>query len=333
MALDTICAHVLVIPLTDYPVSGLLIFLHSKYDSPTHLCAGVPLKRMVAGVAMGLILEPSGEFQVLTDILGSEDALGDMDFKVAGDEEKISAFQLDIKVEGITLDIMKAALVAARKGRQTVLSAMADCNPPPRRSLSVYAPRIMKVTVPADKVGMLIGSGGKTIRSIEEVSGAQLDVDGDNQVAYVKAYSDDSMAKAMTLVRGIIVDPEVGMVLRQVKVVSVQPFGAFVELAPSKDGLVHISEWDVSRIANMADVVKEGDLVDVKVLEVADNGKVKLSRKTMLIEDGLVEAPSRSSASEEEEARSDMSTNTNYQGRGGGNGRRGGYNKRKTPAS
>jgi polyribonucleotide nucleotidyltransferase len=237
---------------------------------------------MVAGVAMGLILEPSGEYVVLTDILGSEDALGDMDFKVAGDEHSISAFQLDIKVEGITLDIMKAALAAAKEGRMTVLRAMTGCDPPPRKSLSTYAPRIKKIGIPADKVGMVIGPGGKTIRSIEESTGAELDVDGDNCRVYVKAYSDTALNAAVKVIEGMTQEMEVGLVFKGAKVVGVVPFGAFVEIAPGRDGLVHVSEWEVGRVKDMTTVVKEGDLVDVQVIEIGDNGKVKLSRRVLM---------------------------------------------------
>lgn len=231
---------------------------------------------------MGLILEPSGEYVVLTDILGSEDALGDMDFKVAGDEHSISAFQLDIKVEGITLDIMKAALAAAKKGRTTVLQAMGGCDPPPRKCLSTYAPRIKKIGIPADKVGMVIGPGGKTIRSIEESTGAELDVDGDNCRVYVKAYSDTALNAAVKVIEDMTQEMEVGLVFKGAKVVGVVPFGAFVEIAPGRDGLVHVSEWEVGRVKDMTAVVKEGDLVDVQVIEIADNGKVKLSRRVLM---------------------------------------------------
>ncbi|KAL4853937.1 Polyribonucleotide nucleotidyltransferase [Chlorella vulgaris] len=255
------------------------------------LDAGVPLKRMVAGVAMGLILEADGRFVVLTDILGSEDALGDMDFKVAGDGQGITAFQMDIKVEGITLDILQTALEAAGNGRRHILAEMERCSPAPRATLSQYAPRIRQMTVPLDKVGMAIGPGGRTIRQIEEATGVDMQIDGDTGFVTLKGDTEEACAQAEALLKGLVSDPEVGTVYRGCKVTSVMPFGAFVEVLPKREGLLHVSEWGYSHVRNVADVVKEGDLVDVMVLEVQDSGKIKLSRKSVLQADGVPAPP------------------------------------------
>ena len=254
---------------------------------------------MVAGVAMGLILEKDGKFVVLTDILGSEDALGDMDFKVAGDDNGVTAFQMDIKVEGITLEIMEQALAQAKEGRKHILAEMKKCSPPPRNVLSTYSPRISFMTVPVDKIGAVIGSGGRTARGIQDETGVELDFDQDGELQ-LKGPSDEAIEQAKSVILNIITDPEPGMVYRNAKVVQVTSFGAFVEIAPKKDGLLHVSEWDFKRTASIADVVKEGDTVDVMVIEVsASNGKVKLSRKAVLELDG--HKPPESTLPEEEE--------------------------------
>lgn len=248
--------------------------------------AGVPLRCMVAGVAMGLILEPDGSFAVLTDILGSEDALGDMDFKVAGNDQGITAFQMDIKVEGITLEIMKEALEAANKGRRHILQTMDACSPPPRRALAPHAPRIRSIMVPVDKLGMVIGSGGRTVRSIEDSTGVELQIEQTGEV-WLKGPSDQALEEAVKAIEVLVYDPEPGRIYRQAKVVQVAPFGAFVELTPKRDGLLHVSEWGVERTPSITEVVKEGDLVDVMVLEVAEGtGKIRLSRKAVLLLDG-----------------------------------------------
>jgi polyribonucleotide nucleotidyltransferase len=234
---------------------------------------------------MGLVLEPDGRFAVLTDILGSEDALGDMDFKVAGDDAGITAFQMDIKVEGITLDIMRSALEAAGKGRRHILGEMARCDPAPAGELSHYAPRIRTIMIPVEKIGAVIGSGGRVARSIQEATGVEINIEQTGE-CFLKGPTDAALKAAEAAVRALAFDPLPGQVYRQARVVQVAPFGAFVEVAPKRDGLLHISEWDVGRTANIADVVKEGDRVDVMVLEVAEGtGKIKLSRKAMLLAD------------------------------------------------
>ena len=263
---------------------------------------------------MGLVLEPNGRFVVLTDILGSEDALGDMDFKVAGDEQGITAFQMDIKVEGITLSIMEKALQAAGDGRRHILNEMSKCAPPPRGTLSPYAPRIRTVLIPVEKIGAVIGSGGRTARGIQETTGVEIQIEQSGE-CFLVGPSDAALQAAEDAVRALAFDPEVGSVYRQARVVQVAPFGAFVEIAPKRDGLLHVSEWDVHRTANIGDVVKEGDLVDVMVLEVNEGtGKVKLSRKALLKLDGVVVAGGESEVEEPE------TPNTNEQ-RGNGSGR------------
>ncbi|KAL4447781.1 hypothetical protein ABPG75_005000 [Micractinium tetrahymenae] len=255
------------------------------------LDAGVPLKRMVAGVAMGLILESDGRFVVLTDILGSEDALGDMDFKVAGDEQGITAFQMDIKVEGITLEIMQQALAAAGKGRRHILAEMAKCSPPPRGELSQYAPRIRTVQVPMEKVGMAIGPGGRTIKQIEEATGVDLQIDGNSGAATLKGDTQEALERAVAMLESIIADPEVGKIYRGCRVTQVMPFGTFVEVLPKREGLLHVSEWGYQHVRAVSEVVKEGDLVDVMVMELQDGGKFKLSRKAVLQADGVAPPP------------------------------------------
>lgn len=282
---------------------------------------GVPLRRTIAGVAMGLVLEPDGRFVVLTDILGSEDALGDMDFKVAGDDVGITAFQMDIKVEGITLPIMESALQAAGAGRRHILGEMAKCSPAPRGGLSKFAPRIRSLMIPVEKIGAVIGSGGRTARAIQEVTGVEIQIEQNGEV-FLKGPSDEALVAAEESVRALAFDPECGRVYRNARVVQVAPFGAFVEVAPKRDGLLHVSEWDVTRTASIADVVKEGDLVDVMVLEVAEgSGKIKLSRKAVLVLDGKATLPeaTSSSASEDEV---EPSTPPGRNGGGGGRGRR-----------
>ncbi|KAL4419131.1 hypothetical protein ABPG77_002644 [Micractinium sp. CCAP 211/92] len=240
---------------------------------------------------MGLILESDGRFVVLTDILGSEDALGDMDFKVAGDEHGITAFQMDIKVEGITLEIMQQALAAAAKGRRHILAEMAKCSPPPRGALSPYAPRIRTLQVPMDKVGMAIGPGGRTIKQIEEATGVEVQIDGSSGSVTLKGDTQEAIEQAVQMLENTIADPEVGKIYRGVRVTQVMPFGAFVEVLPKREGLLHVSEWGYQHVRAVAEVVKEGDLVDVMVLEVQDGGKIKLSRKAVLQADGVPAPP------------------------------------------
>ncbi|MBM3585557.1 MAG: polyribonucleotide nucleotidyltransferase [Alphaproteobacteria bacterium] len=240
--------------------------------------AGVPLKCPVAGIAMGLIKEDAG-FAVLSDILGDEDHLGDMDFKVAGTDDGVTSLQMDIKITGITEEIMKVALAQARTGRLHILGEMAKAINVNRDSVSAHAPRITIINVPKDKIREIIGTGGKVIREICEVTGTKIDIEDDGTV---KVAATDSAAaqKAVDWIRGIVAEPEVG-VIYDGKVVKVVEFGAFVNFIGTRDGLVHISELAAQRVKAVADVVKEGDRVKVKVLGVDDRGKVKLSMRVV----------------------------------------------------
>ncbi|MDB5408797.1 MAG: polyribonucleotide nucleotidyltransferase [Rhodospirillales bacterium] len=238
--------------------------------------AGVPLKQPVAGIAMGLIKEPDA-FAVLTDILGDEDHLGDMDFKVAGTEGGVTALQMDIKITSITEEIMKIALAQARDGRLHILAEMAKALSDARTGVSSNAPRITTITVPKDKIREVIGSGGKVIREITEVTGAKIDIDDDGTIK-VAAVDADAAQKAIDWIRGIVAEPELGVVYNG-KVVKVVDFGAFVNFLGARDGLVHISELSPQRVGKVADVVNVGDAVKVKVLGFDDRGKVKLSMK------------------------------------------------------
>ncbi len=239
--------------------------------------AGVPLTRPVAGVAMGLILEKSGEFAVLTDILGDEDHLGDMDFKVAGSEVGITSLQMDIKVTGITEAIMKQALSQAHEGRNTILGEMAKALSAGREEFSDYAPRIETLQIATDKIREVIGSGGKVIRGIVEESGAKVDIN-DEGIIKIASPDGESIAKAKKMIMAIAAEPEVGEIYEG-KVVKVLDFGAFVNFFGPKDGLVHISQMTSERGANPKDFVKEGDVVWVKLMGFDDRGKVRLGMK------------------------------------------------------
>lgn len=239
--------------------------------------AGVPLTRPVAGVAMGLILEKSGEFAVLTDILGDEDHLGDMDFKVAGTEAGITSLQMDIKVTGITEDIMRQALSQAHEGRKTILGEMAKSLSEGRQEFSDYAPRIETIQIATDKIREVIGSGGKVIRGIVEESGAKVDIN-DEGIIKIASPDGESIAKAKKMIMAIAAEPEVGEIYEG-KVVKVLDFGAFVNFFGPKDGLVHISQMTNERGANPKDFVKEGDAVWVKLMGFDDRGKVRLGMK------------------------------------------------------
>jgi polyribonucleotide nucleotidyltransferase len=238
--------------------------------------AGVPLPRSVAGIAMGLIKE-SKEFMVLSDILGDEDHLGDMDFKVAGTEKGITALQMDIKITSITEEIMRIALDQARDGRVHILAEMAKALTGARDTVSDNAPRITTLSIPKDKIREVIGSGGKVIREITETTGAKIDIDDDGTVK-VAAVDGNAAQAAIDWIRGIVAEPELGAIYNG-RVVKTVDFGAFVNFLGSRDGLVHISELAPQRVGKVADVVKLGDTVKVKVLGFDDRGKVKLSMR------------------------------------------------------
>jgi polyribonucleotide nucleotidyltransferase len=241
--------------------------------------AGVPIKSPVAGIAMGLIQEED-RTAVLSDILGVEDHLGDMDFKVAGTREGVTAIQMDIKIKGLNYEILAAALEQARQGRLFILGKMAETLSTSRSEISKHAPRILVIQINPDRIRDVIGPGGKTIKKICEDTGAAIDVEDDGTVKV--ACVDAEMAeRAVDIIRSLTEDPEVGRVYRG-KVKRIVNFGAFVEILPGRDGLVHISELDSHRVAHVEDVVRENDIVLVKVIGVDDEGKIRLSRKAVL---------------------------------------------------
>ncbi|KLK93878.1 polynucleotide phosphorylase/polyadenylase [Microvirga vignae] len=245
--------------------------------------AGVPLRRPVAGIAMGLILE--GErYAVLSDILGDEDHLGDMDFKVAGTDQGITSLQMDIKIAGITEEIMRVALDQAKEGRAHILGEMNKALTAPRAELGEHAPRIETMQIPVDKIREVIGSGGKVIREIVEKTGAKIDINDDGLIKIASA-DGKSIKAAYNWIRSIVAEPEVG-VIYDGTVVKVMEFGAFVNFFGSRDGLVHISELAKNRVAKVTDVVKEGDKVKVKFLGMDERGKVRLSMKVVNQETG-----------------------------------------------
>jgi len=244
--------------------------------------AGVPIKSPVAGIAMGLIKE-ADKVAVLTDILGDEDHMGDMDFKVAGTKEGITAFQMDIKIKGISTRIMSEALDRAKEARLFVLGKMNQVIDKPREELSVYAPRIMTIKIPQDSIGLVIGPGGKNIRDIVERTGTTIDIADDGTVT-IAAVDPGDCDKASSIIRAMTADVEVGVVYTG-KVKKIMKFGAFVEVLPGREGLLHISEIENRRLERVEDVLKVGDEVEVKVMKVDENGKIDLSRKVLLDRD------------------------------------------------
>ncbi len=243
------------------------------------MAAGVPIKKPVSGVAMGLIREEDN-FTVLTDLQGLEDALGDMDFKVAGTKDGITAIQMDIKIAGIDEAILERALKQAKDGRLFIMDKMLACIDAPRQELSPYAPRIESFNIDPDKIKDVIGSGGKTIKKIIELTGVEIDVEEDGLV-HVLSVDADACQRAVKMIQDIVKDPEVGEIYTG-KVVRIMDFGAFVNILPGKDGLVHISQLDKKRVNKVEDVVKVGDEVTVQVIEIDRMGRINLSRKALL---------------------------------------------------
>ncbi len=241
--------------------------------------AGVPLKSHVAGIAMGLIKEGS-RFAVLTDILGDEDHLGDMDFKVAGTDKGVTALQMDIKINGITKEIMKVALDQAREGRMHILGLMKSAVPGPRHELSTYAPRVIKIKINPDKIRDVIGKGGSVIQALTRETGTTIDIEDDGTVS-IACLSQEAGDAAKKRIELITADVEVGRVYEG-PVIRLLDFGAIVQLLPGKDGLLHISQIAHERVNAVSDYLKEGQVVKVKVLEADDKGRVRLSRKALL---------------------------------------------------
>jgi polyribonucleotide nucleotidyltransferase len=245
--------------------------------------AGVPLPRPVAGIAMGLIKE-GGRFAVLSDILGDEDHLGDMDFKVAGTEKGITSLQMDIKIAGITEEIMRVALDQAREGRLHILGEMAQCLGLPRPEMRETVPRVIQIQIPTDKIGAVIGPGGKMIREITETTGTRIDIEDDGSV---KIASTDAAAakRAVDWIRGLTATAELGQIYEG-KVVGIVDFGAFINFLGKQEGLCHISELASERVGKVSDVLKEGDIVKVKVIAIDERGRIKLSRRAVDQETG-----------------------------------------------
>ncbi|NLM04750.1 MAG: polyribonucleotide nucleotidyltransferase [Clostridiales bacterium] len=243
------------------------------------LDAGVPIKSMVAGIAMGLVKE-GDEIAILSDILGMEDFLGDMDFKVAGTEKGITAIQMDIKIDGIDKEIMEKALEQARIGRLYIMEKMKEVIDKPREELSPYAPRIFTLKIDPDKIRDVIGTGGKTINKIIEETGAKIDIENDGTI-YIAAENQEFGEKTLKIIEEIVKDPEVGEIYTG-KVVKITNFGAFVEILPGKEGLVHISNIAHERVNKVEDVLQVDQEIDVKVIEIDSQGKINLSHKALL---------------------------------------------------
>ncbi|MFC1476799.1 polyribonucleotide nucleotidyltransferase, partial [Fibrobacterota bacterium] len=242
------------------------------------MAAGVPIKAHVAGVAMGLIKEED-KVAILTDILGTEDHMGDMDFKVAGTRDGITAIQMDIKIHGITPEIMKDALAKAHTARCKILDVMEKAIAKPRPDLSPYAPRITSIVIDKEKIGEIIGPGGKIIREIQEETGTKINIEDDGTVQIFATDKTEAEA-ALEKIKAIVAEPEMGAVY-EAKIKNIVEFGAFAEYMPGKEGLIHISELDTKRVAKVEDVVKLGDVVKVKLIGF-DRGKVRLSMKALM---------------------------------------------------
>ena len=237
--------------------------------------AGVPIKAPVAGIAMGLMKSDDGKkLAVLSDIQGLEDFLGDMDFKVAGTRQGITAIQMDIKIKGIDRNILETALEQAKKGRMFILDKMAEILPQPKPELSRYAPKIISFTIDPDKIREVIGSGGKVINKIIEETGVKIDITDDGTV-FIATNNQEMSDKAKRIIMAIVKEPEIGDEFTG-KVVRIMNFGAFVELAPGKDGMIHISKLAKERVENVTDVVNIGDTVHVKVIKIDEKGRIDL---------------------------------------------------------
>jgi polyribonucleotide nucleotidyltransferase len=241
--------------------------------------AGVPLKDVVAGIAMGLLKE-GDNVAVLSDILGDEDHAGDMDFKVCGTKKGITALQMDIKIDGINEQILRKALQQAKDGRFHIIDKMKETLAEPRKELSQYAPRIITMKIRPDRIRDLIGTGGKNIRQIVAETGVNIDVEDDGTVL-IASTDLEAADRAIAMVKWLTEEAEIGRIYMGT-VKKVVDFGAFVEILPGTEGLVHISQLDTQRVAKVTDVVKEGDQIPVKVIEIDSNGKIRLSRKDAL---------------------------------------------------
>ncbi len=269
--------------LTDAP--PLLLGLDHARERGQELLAGIhkeemPIQAQVAGVALGLITGEDGRYAILTDIQGVEDFLGDMDLKIAGSERGITALQMDLKVHGLPFEVLSQAFAQARQGRLYILQAMNAVISRPRPELSPYAPRIVKMRIDPEKIGAVIGPGGKTIRSIIEASGAEIEVEDDGSV-YITTPNVEGARIAIRMIEQLAREPKVGDVYLG-KVVRIMPYGAFVNILPNRDGMVHISELDENRVARVEDVVQVGDEINVMITQIDPDGKISLSRRAVL---------------------------------------------------
>ncbi len=250
--------------------------------------AGVPIKTPVAGISVGLVTEFEGEtlkrYTTLADIIGSEDHFGDMDFKLCGTREGVTGFQLDLKLPGVSHKIMTEAVYQARDLRMKILDIMATCIAAPRTETSPYAPRIETIKINPDKIGLIIGPGGKTIKGIVAETGAEINIEDDGSV-HIYSNNGDSLLRAKQIIEGMTKEIGVGE-MYQGRVVTIKEFGCFVEVLPGKDGMVHISELADFRVNRVEDVVKQGDVIWVKCIGVDEKGRVKLSRKAAMKERG-----------------------------------------------
>jgi polyribonucleotide nucleotidyltransferase len=245
--------------------------------------AGVPLKNAIAGISIGLITDDNGRYELLTDILGDEDHFGEMDFKVAGTVDGITAIQLDIKAEGLAQNIMVEALERAKEARLQILKVMAETIKEPRSQLSEYAPKLISIEIDPELIGKVIGPGGKTIKGIQEQTGATIEIEEDGTI-YISCVGGDGHLAAKEIIEAMTQPPTVGKIYQNAKVVSVKDFGAFVEIIPGVEGLCHISELSDSYVKNIEEVCKVGDLVTVKLIAIDEQGRLKLSRKAALVE-------------------------------------------------
>lgn len=252
--------------------------------------AGVPIKKSVAGIAMGLVVE-NGKTVILSDILGTEDHIGDMDFKITGTEDGITACQMDIKIDGLTFDVLRGALAQALEGRLHILRKMAETMDAPREELSPHAPRMYSVEIDTEFIGAIIGPGGKVIQGIQRETDTKIDIDERDNKGYVTitASNEEKAQLALTQIKQIVAQPEVGEDYEG-QILSVQPFGAIIEIMPGKTGLLHVSEIDYGYVEKVEDYFTVGDTVKVKLLEIKDGGKLRLSRKPFLEKpEGFVE--------------------------------------------
>ena len=243
------------------------------------MCAGVPIKRPVSGIAMGLVKDGE-KYSILTDIQGIEDALGDMDFKVAGTSKGITAIQMDIKIAGITRDILSSALAQAKKGRAFILDKMLECIDKPAEELSPYAPRVETITINVEKIRDVIGTGGKVVRKIIDETGVDIDIHEDGNI-FITSPDTVAMDRARQMIEDIVREIQIGEIYKG-RVTRFLKFGVFVELLPGKEGLCHISQLSRNRVERVEDVVHVGDTLEVKVIEIDEKGRINVSHKVLL---------------------------------------------------